>query len=118
MHQLREFIFDSLIFFSQHEFTLKKIFYLFIYSFYFWLPWVFLARVGFLWLQQVGATLSLQWLLLLPSMGFRCASFSSVVHGLSCSSACGIFWDQELNPCPLHWLVDFYPLFHQGSCER
>ena len=25
-----------------------------------------------------------------------------VVHGLSCSVACGIFPDQGLNPCPLH----------------
>ena len=24
-------------------------------------------------------------------------------HGLSCSAACGIFQDQGLNPCSLHW---------------
>ena len=24
-------------------------------------------------------------------------------HGLSCFKACGIFLDQGLNPCPLHW---------------
>ena len=29
-----------------------------------------------------------------------------VVHRLSCSVACGIFPDQGLNLCPLHWLVD------------
>ena len=29
-----------------------------------------------------------------------------VVHGLSCSEACGIFPDQGLNPCPLHWQVE------------
>ena len=29
-----------------------------------------------------------------------------VAHGLSCSTACGIFLDQDLNPCPLHWQVD------------
>ena len=29
-----------------------------------------------------------------------------VVHGLSCSTACGIFPDQGSNPCPLHWQVD------------
>ena len=65
-------------------------------------------------------------LLLLRSTGSRCAGFSScgsrasvvvacglysagsvvVVHGLSCSTACGIFPDQGLNPCPLHWQVD------------
>ena len=26
-----------------------------------------------------------------------------VVHGLSCPAACGIFLDQGLNLCPLHW---------------
>ena len=26
--------------------------------------------------------------------------------GHSCSLACGIFLDQGLNPCPLHWQVD------------
>ena len=30
-----------------------------------------------------------------------------VVHGLSCSAACGIFLDQGSNPCPLHWQADF-----------
>ena len=33
----------------------------------------------------------------------------------SCSEACGIFLDQGLNPCPLHWQVDSLPLSHQGS---
>ena len=28
---------------------------------------------------------------------------------------CGIFPDQGLNPCPLYWQVDSYPLYHQGS---
>ena len=71
------------------------------------------------------AGFSLQWLLLLRSIGSRCTGFSScgswaqqlwlglqsagsvvVVYGLSCSAACGIFPDQGLNPCPLHWQVD------------
>ena len=29
-----------------------------------------------------------------------------VVQGLGCSVACGIFPDQGLNPCPLHYKVD------------
>ena len=29
-----------------------------------------------------------------------------VVHGLSCSAACGTFLDQGLNICPLHWQLD------------
>ena len=38
-----------------------------------------------------------------------------MVHGLSCSAACGIIPDQGSNPCPLHWQVDSQPLCHQGS---
>ena len=29
-----------------------------------------------------------------------------VAYGLSCSAACGIFLDQEQNPCLLHWQTD------------
>ena len=36
-----------------------------------------------------------------------------VVHRLSCSAACEIFPDQELNPCPLHWQADSRLLCHQ-----
>ena len=39
----------------------------------------------------------------------------AVAHGLSCSTARGIFLDQGSNPCPLHWQADSYPLRHQGS---
>ena len=38
-----------------------------------------------------------------------------MVHGLGCSEACGIFLDEGLNPCFLHWQVDSSPLSHQGS---
>ena len=37
------------------------------------------------------------------------------VHGLSCPSGCGIFWDQGLNSHPLHCQVGSLPLGHQGS---
>ena len=37
------------------------------------------------------------------------------VHGLSCSTACGIFPDQRLNPCLLYGQADSLPLSHQGS---
>ena len=36
-------------------------------------------------------------------------------HGLSCSKVCGIFSDQGLNPCLLHWQADSLPLSHQAS---
>ena len=39
-----------------------------------------------------------------------------VAHEPSCSMACGIFPDQGLNPCPLHWQADSQPLnHHHGS---
>ena len=38
-----------------------------------------------------------------------------VERGLSCPMACGIFLERGLNPCPLHWQADSYPLCHQGS---
>ena len=37
------------------------------------------------------------------------------VLGFSCSEACGIFPEQESNPCPLHQQVDSYSLYHQAS---
>jgi len=30
----------------------------------------------------------------------------------SCSMACEISWDQGLDPCPLHWQVNSYLLYH------
>ena len=38
-----------------------------------------------------------------------------VVHGLSCSVACGILLHQDSNPHPLLWQADSQPLHHQGS---
>ena len=114
---------------------------LFIYLF--WQCWIFIVGQAFLQLWQVEATLqlqcmgfSLQWLLLLQSMGFKQAhrfqqlwpldpvvvapeiqSTSSIAlaHRLSCFTARGVFPDQGSNPCLLHWLVDSSPLSHQGS---
>ena len=78
---------------------------------------------GFLQLRQVGATLhrgaraSHDRGLSLRSTGSRRAGSVVVAHGPSCSAACGIFPDQGLNPCPLHWQADPQPLCHQGSPE-
>jgi len=38
-----------------------------------------------------------------------------VAHGLSCSAVCGIFPDQGLNLCLLHWQAESLPLSHQGG---
>ena len=61
------------------------------------------------------AGLSLSRPLLLRSTGSRHAGSVVAAHGPSCSVACGIFPDQGLNPCPLHWQADSQPLRHQGS---
>ena len=89
-----------------------------------------LPCTGFL--VVVNGGFSLWWLFLLWSTGSRCSvvaacmfsscgswalrnGLSSQVHGFSCSVACGIFPDQGLNPCPLHWQADSLLLDHQGS---
>ena len=38
-----------------------------------------------------------------------------VLHGFSCSAACGVFLDEGSNPRFLHWQVDSVPLSHRGS---
>ena len=94
-------------------------FYLFIY---FWLCWVFVSVRGLSLVAASGghsssrcAGLSLSRPLLLRSTGSRRSGSVIVAHGSSCSAACGIFPDQGLNPCPLHWQADSQPLRHQGS---
>ena len=62
-------------------------------------------------LQWLCAGFSFQGLLLLQSMVFNALKLYqllhlgsvAMVHGLSCSSLCGTFPDQESNLCPLHW---------------
>ena len=89
---------------------------------YLWLCWVFVSVRGLSLAAASGghsssrcAGLSLSWPLLLRSTGSRRAGSVMVPHGPSCSAACGIFPDQGLNPCPLHWQADSQPLRHQGS---
>ena len=95
-------------------------YYLFII--YFWLCWVFVSVRGLSLVMASGGHsssrctgLSLSRPLLLQSTGSRRAGSVIVAHGPSCSAACGIFPDQGLNPCPLHWQADSQPLCHQGS---
>ena len=84
--------------------------YLFIY---FWLCWVFVSVRGLSLVAASGghsssqcAGLSLSRPLLLRSTRSRRAGSVVVVHGFSCSVACGIFPDQGSNLCPLHWQAD------------
>ena len=50
--------------------------------------------------------------------GLQSAGSEVVVHGLSCSAACGIFLEQGSNLCPLHWQADSQPLGHQGNLKH
>ena len=88
---------------------------------------------GFLWLWCSG--FSLWWCLSFWSTGSRVGGLQQLqgvdtvvvvpwlqstgstvmAHGCSRSVACGIFHDQGLNPCLLHWQVDSLPLSYQGS---
>ena len=93
-------------------------------------------------LQMRSAGFSLQWLLLLQNMGYRAPGFQQLWHKGStvvaprlqstgsivvahrfnsrahrhcCSTACGIFLNQRLNPSFLNWQADSLPLSHQGN---
>ena len=106
---------------------IPTLFYLFIYLFiylsiYLWVCWVFVSVRGLSPLVASGghsssrcAGLSLSPPLFLRSTGSRCAGSVIVARGPSCSAAHGIFPDQGLNRCPLHWQADSQPLHHQGS---
>ena len=89
----------------------------------FWLLWVFVAAHGFSSSCSEQGLLSVCGAQASPCGGFSCsgakvlgrAGFSSCVHRLSCTTACGIFPDQELNPCPLHSKTFCLPWAYQGS---
>ena len=114
------------LFCTQCGFFFKQ--YLFIY---FGVCWVFLAAWAFLWLRRAGAALQLRCTRASHGGGFfccrarplECSGFSShrtwaqqLWHtGIVAPWHVGIFLDQGLNVCPLHWQADSYPLCHQGS---
>ena len=55
------------------------------------------------------------WASVVVAHGLRAQAGSIVMaHGLSCSTVCGIFRDQESNLCLLHWQMDSLLLSHQG----
>ena len=74
------------------------------------------------WVERGLLLLVIQGLLFLLSAGSgacglcSCSSPALVVaHRPSSSAARGVFLDQGLNPCLLHWQVDSLSLSHQGS---
>ena len=62
-------------------------------------------------LALLTAVVSLSW----QSTGSRHVGSIVVVHGLNCLVAHGIFPDQGLNQCALHYKVDSLPLDHHGG---
>ena len=103
------------------------------YLFIFGYPESYRLCAGFLWLQRVGGYsllwytgFSFWWHLSLQSTGSRHAGSVVAapeprarddvdgVHRFPAPRH-GIFIDQGLNLCPLHWQVDSYPLHHQRS---
>ena len=99
------------------------------FSFYFLFIYLFLAALGLRCCMQAFSSCGERGLLFVVVHGLLIAvaslccgaralgAWASVVVacGLSCSTACGIFQDQGLNLCPLHWQMDSSPLHHQGS---
>ena len=109
-----------------------NLFILFVY-FYFWLRWVFVAarglfsscgEWGLLFVELHGLLIAVASLVaehrlqahglqqlwhmgsVVVARGLQSTGSVVVAHQLSCSVACGIFLDQGLNPCPLHWQAD------------
>ena len=79
---------------------------------YFWLLWVIIALVAVNGVYSLVAVHRLLMPFLLWSTSSTVQASVVVVHGLICPPACGIFLDQGLNPCPLHWQLDSHPLCH------
>ena len=89
---------------------------------FFWLRWVFMLCAGFLQLRRARAALCRgEWascgggLSCCRAQALGHASSAAVVHGLSCSVACGIFFHQGSNPRPLHWQADSSPLYREKN---
>ena len=55
------------------------------------------------------------WASVAAAPGIQSTGSVVVAHRLSYSKSCGIFWDQGLNPCLLHYQVDSLPLSYQRS---
>ena len=87
-----------------------------------------LAALGFRCFAQVFSSCGEWGLLRHGALTSHCGGFpccraqapgarASAAAGcrLSCAPACGIFLDQGLDCCPLHWQVDSYPIATRKS---
>ena len=50
-----------------------------------------------------------------PVLGLQSSGSIAMAHGLSGSTACGIFPDQGWNSCTVNWQANSYPLCHQAN---
>jgi len=92
--------------------------------FFFGCPGWWLLQSVFLWLQRAGAArhcgtrvshrsgVSCCQAQALGAQALAAAArgLGNVAHGLSGSEACGVFSDQGVNSCLLHWQADSSPL--------
>ena len=89
-------------------FFLNKVVHLFMHVFIYDCTEFSLLGTGFLYLQRVGA----RWLSRVAHRLRNCSSWALKRRLSSCGAwiqllmACGIFPDQGLNPCSLHWQAD------------
>ena len=60
-------------------------------------------------------SLYIAWASVVGVPGLQSTDSVVVVHGLSCSAACGIFPAHRWNPHLLHWWKDSLPLSHHGG---
>ena len=83
---------------------------------FFWLHWILVGvyRLSLVAVSRlpVGAASRFR----VQILGTRASLV--VALRLGCFVACGIFPDQGLNPCPLTWQMDSYPLYYQESPQQ
>ena len=83
-------------------------------DFYFWPRWVFIAALRLCLVVESGGLSLVACVAAEHRLWGVQASVAGALE-LSYSSACVIFPGQGLNLLLLHWQVDSYPLYHQGS---
>ena len=81
------FVLGSLVLLAVHELSLVA------------LSWTYSLAAVLRFATAVSSLFAEHWL-------WRIRALVVMVQGLCCPTACGIFLDQGLNPCSLHWQVN------------
>ena len=115
MHPILATQSDRLVFFSFFLFQLCWVFFFFFFFndliYLFLVVRVFVAVLGLFSVLGFFSSCQERGLLSLWSIGSRLADSAVPVCGLSYFLACGIFLDQGLNLCALHWQVYLFFVF-------